>query len=122
MNDQTTKLLEQLASKLGTTSQYLWGVLLKQAPIEATIDLIQTAIIVLIGWILWKVHKKLMDDTSKISYSEHQEAVGIPMILLSIVVLVFFICAFCCSAEIVYGYFNPEYWALHKVLELMNSK
>ena len=117
MNDQTTKLLEQLASKLGTTSQYLWGVLLKQAPIDATISLIQTAIILLMGWGLWKVHKNLMNDDASISYSQQGEAVGIPMILATILWAVFFIAAFLCAGEIVYGYFNPEYWALHKVLE-----
>lgn len=33
MNEQTTKLIEQLAKELGTTAEYLWTVLLKQSPI-----------------------------------------------------------------------------------------
>lgn len=40
MNEQTVKLVEQLAQKLGTTTEYLWNVLIKQAPISAAIDMI----------------------------------------------------------------------------------
>lgn len=60
MNEQTAKLLEQLASKLGTTSEYLWNILLKQAPIDATVTLLQTLFLFFVGWGLWKVHKKLI--------------------------------------------------------------
>lgn len=39
MEEKTIKLIEQLAQKLGTTTEYLWAVLLKQAPIDATVVL-----------------------------------------------------------------------------------
>lgn len=34
MNEQTTKLIEQLATKLGTTVEYLYNVLIQQARVE----------------------------------------------------------------------------------------
>ena len=40
MNEQTTILLQKLSESLGTTSEYLWAVLIKQAPISATISMV----------------------------------------------------------------------------------
>lgn len=41
MNNEITKLLENLVQELGTTPKYLWNLLLKQAPLIAIVDLIQ---------------------------------------------------------------------------------
>ena len=38
MNEATAKLIEELAAKLGTTAEHLWGVLVRQAPISATVS------------------------------------------------------------------------------------
>lgn len=121
MNENTAKLIEQLAQKLGTTSEYLWKVLLKQAPIDATINLIQITLIVLFGWMLYKIHRKLMvkkdyDGYNETGYSHYEELAGIPMVIGGIVFAIMFICAFCCIGDVVNGYFNPEYWALNKVM------
>ena len=40
MNDQTVQLLRELAEKFGTTTEHLWGVLIKQAYISGVGDLI----------------------------------------------------------------------------------
>lgn len=37
MDHNTQKLLEQLAAKLGTTTEYLWGILLKHKAREESI-------------------------------------------------------------------------------------
>ena len=70
MNEQTTKLIEQLAQKLGTTTEYLWSVLLKQAPIDATVTLFQTLCVMLFGLALWKIHKHLLKKESEDKYSK----------------------------------------------------
>lgn len=40
MNDKVLEALQTLAEKLGVTAEHLWGVLLKQAPIDGTIFLV----------------------------------------------------------------------------------
>lgn len=39
MNEQTLKILSDLSNKMGTTTEYLWTILLKQGPISGIIDL-----------------------------------------------------------------------------------
>lgn len=121
MNENTAKLLEQLAQKLGTTSEYLWRVLLKQATIDATVNLIQITLIMLFGWMLYKIHRMLMvkkdyDGYNETGYSKYEEMAAIPMIIGCVVFAIMFIYAFFCIGNVVIGYFYPEYWALNKVL------
>ena len=40
MNDQTLELIRDLAEKLGTTTEHLWGVLVTQAYISGVGDVI----------------------------------------------------------------------------------
>lgn len=126
MNEQTTKLLETLAQKLGTTTEYLWSVLLKQAPIDATITLIQTLLIALFGFILYRTHKRFLKvvetEYSRYTiYSKYEEGAAIPMIIAFVLFLIFSCCAFLDINDIVNGYFNPEYWALDKIMNTMKQ-
>lgn len=124
MNENTAKLLEQLAQKLGTTSEYLWKVLLKQAPIDATVNLIQIMLIMLFGLVLYKIHRRLMkeDANNDTGYYKYEEMAAIPMIIGGVVFAIMFIWAFCCIGDVVNGYFNPEYWALNKVLSSVKQQ
>jgi len=119
MNENTTKLIEQLAQKLGTTSAYLWSVLIKQAPIDATITLIQVIIIIITGSVLYKAHKRFCNDDNKISYYNQEEILVFPMFVVAIIWGVFVIASFFCIGDIINGYLNPEYWALHHVLDCL---
>lgn len=126
MNEQTAKLLEQLANKLGTTSEYLWNILLKQAPIDATVTLLQTLFLIFVGWVLWKVHKKLLSKPPGQGYydsyyEEYDVGAVLPMILVTGVWGIMMIICFCCSGSIVSGYFNPEYWALKEILNALRG-
>jgi hypothetical protein len=113
MNEETTKLLENLANKLGTTSEYLWSVLLKQAPIDATISLFQTAVIFFIGYLLYKKRS--------IVNSEYDERLPIFVAVAIVWSIVSFI-TIMCIGDIINGYFNPEYWALQRVMDMIGSK
>ncbi len=119
MNDNTTKLLEQLAQKLGTTSEYLWTVLLTQAPISATTTLLQILLILLFGLCLWKVHKRLMkkkDDFSDNAYDKFGDGVSILMAIGAIVFVGMLVVCIFGIGDVINGYFNPEYWALKEIL------
>ncbi len=106
-------LLEKLAEKLGTTTEYLWKVLIKQAPINSLIDLLQYLIIIVGCFIWWKyakfTHKKVNDENwDDITYA----GPAITGVILAILVIAMF---FCLHTTIV-GFLNPEYWALKYIL------
>ena len=118
MNDNTAKLLEQLANKLGTTSEYLWQILLKQAPIDATITLIQTIGVILFGVLLYRLHKNFSKEEHGTydSMYHNNSGLAIPMFIACLIFIVLAIATFICMGSIITGYFNPEYWALEKIL------
>jgi hypothetical protein len=119
MNEQTTKLIEQLAQKLGTTAEYLWTALLKQAPISAMIDLVYLVIVTIMGIGLYKLHKYCTKETGEYKesiYEDKGELVIPAMVILAIVWVIFFIVCFFSIGNIINGFFNPEYWALKEVL------
>lgn len=125
MKEETTELLNQLAQKLGTTTEYLWSILLKQAPISATLDLIKMLFILFFGLILWKIHKHLMkkedrdDRYSQTLYDKYEEGARIPMIVAVIIFIILSISCFYSIGNVVNGYFNPEYWALRTILTVI---
>ncbi len=49
MDEQIEKLLRELAEKLGTTAEHLWGVLMRQAPISGVIGIL----VFVLNW--WRV-------------------------------------------------------------------
>lgn len=120
MNEQTSKFLEQLAQKLGTTTEYLWSVLIKQAPIDAWISLFQITLIVLFGVYLFKKHKALSvevksDYGRECGYDKYGATAVIPMIIGGLFFVIFGIAAFFCINDVVNGFFNPEYWAMERI-------
>ena len=121
MNTEITDLLTTLADKLGTTSEYLWGILLRQAPISATITLVHIIFIVLSGIFLWKLHKYFSKETDE-KYSMYDRGDGgleALIIGLSILILIIGIVLFFAIESMFNGYFNPEYWALNKILNTL---
>jgi len=123
MNEQTTKLIEQLAQKLGTTTEYLWTVLLKQAPISAMIDLMYLFIVTIMGIGLYKLHKYFTKETGERKeslYEDNSELVIPVMVVLIVIWVICFIACFFSIGNIISGFFNPEYWALEKVLNIIN--
>lgn len=122
MNDQTAKLLEQLAGKLGTTSEYLWTVLIKQAPVDATITLIQSVLVLIAGVALCRAHLYFLNDDNKVSYYNLREGLAIPMIVVSVVWFILLIGCFLLFESIINGYFNPEFWALDYIMGKLSSK
>lgn len=115
MEKETAALIEKLAAKLGTTTEYLWMVLIKQAPLDSTITLFQGLLIALFGWVLWKAHKKIetkdgYDGRSGLEYS-------IGMILCGLVFLTLSLAFFFEIPSVFYGFVNPEYWALQEILD-----
>ncbi len=106
-------LLEQLASQLGTTVEHLWGVMLRQAPYSAILDIIQYIIIAIAVFFWWKmaktVHRKIQGGWDEILYFGF---VGSGLILLA-----FCSAAFFSFPDTITKIVNPEYWAFMKIME-----
>lgn len=115
MNDQYAKLLTDLGNKLGTTGEHLWEVLVRQAPINSLIFFAFNIGLVIAAVWLSKVAitwgKKHRDD-----YSDFP-----PFLAPAIgAVILWFIIIFSVGTDIstaVAGFVNPEYAALHEVME-----
>jgi len=120
MNNETSKLIEQLAQKLGTTTEYLWSILLKQAPVSATIILIQILIIAIVGFFIYRFHKHLSNDDNEMSYY-NSEGLEIFMTVIGIVWVLLAFSSLFFIPRVIYGYFNPEFWALNYIIDFLNS-
>lgn len=123
MNEQTLKLIDSLSQKLGTTSEYLWGILIKQARIDSIIGIGYIILVAGIGYGLWNVHTKLLKkipsqneyEYSSNSYDKY-DTVPVIMIIVAIIWFVLAIIGFCYIGNVFTGFYNPEYWALDKIL------
>lgn len=112
MNEQTAKLIEQLASKLGTTAEHLWGVLVRQAPISATVGILCDALLIIAVYLGWK---KLL----KVNFDNWDNDMGKGMLFggLAIATAICLCAAFGSLQTEVAGFLNPEYWAIKQILK-----
>lgn len=122
MNEQTAALLNNLATKLGTTSEYLWSVLIRQAFIDGCVTLAQYAVLLL----AWFAAYKLLKNGKKIlEYADNHDLEGplvIGGILSAIALAICSVIAFCYLSIAFSAFFNPEYWALHEILSALPRK
>lgn len=114
---EVLQLIETLAAKLGTTVEYLWAVLLKQAFVSATISVIFIAFTIICGIFLFAFHLQFSrQQDSRYSIYEESDTTCIVMGLLGIVYVGLFIGAVINVENVIIGYLNPEYWAVSQLL------
>lgn len=115
MNENTEKLIRELAEKLGTTAEHLWGVLIRQAPITAITDLLESGILAAVcivgGKYLLRWHKKLQESGD----TDHPGFLMLYLGYLCLLVITI-ICVLCNVSEIANAFLNPEYWALKQIV------
>lgn len=107
MEKELIHVLDNLANKLETTTEHLWGILIKQAPISAASDLIAAlffAVFIVVTFIFTK-YKTEDGSWDAEAWLIWFVASFISMIFISIGVY-----------EAMIGFVNPEYWALKKIL------
>lgn len=118
MDENTAKLLSQLADKLGTTSEYLWTVLVRQAPISGAVDVLQYALIAIAVWLyikgLPRAHARFEAFDTELSGGFYIFGGG--FILVTLVLVAFF-----AVGNTVTAFVNPEYWALQHVLSAIKK-
>ena len=113
--EQVAKLLGDLAKQLGTTVEFLWCILIRQAHVEATLALagvVIGAVLLVIGvWTAIVAIKK---------YKEHEDVDdAFPYFVISGLA---WIASTGTLSVNIYNYIsismNPEYWALNKILSM----
>lgn len=122
MDANTTQVLNALAEKMGVAADYLWTALLKQAPVESTSDLIIGLVALPIAI---TVAYKLLRKGILIASNYETEGSGVVLSIASGIALLLSVIGECFFVSdltnILAGFYNPEYWALHKVLSLLAS-
>jgi Flp pilus assembly pilin Flp len=118
MNEETTKLIQQLADKLGTTAEHLWAVLVRQAPITSCVDVVVLIAAVIATVIsartLMKGVKGLKDGFENDGLNMSMAIVGSIVCLIAAIVLIICIAGLGTTAS---GFLNPEYWALKQIIK-----
>lgn len=121
MNDQAVVLLGQLAAKLGTTSEYLWTVLVRQAPVQSIITLGEYVLVAALLFSLYRFRAPVSGFFRAWADAEDfTAAIGIAISAIVLIVLVLS-CLFSFSGMVT-GFVNPEYWALNKILATIKAK
>lgn len=123
MDDKTLQALTTLAVKLGTTAEYLWGVLLRQAPITGAIDLAVmivwvTAVVLLIRLVRRKTAKPTKTEADRHPHAEWEEE-GAVLAWVGAIGLAFFTALIVGGnlASVAAALTNPEYWALRQIVK-----
>lgn len=119
MNENTTKLIEQLAQKMGTTSEYLWGVLVRQAPIDATANLLMLTILPIASYVVWRIDKRIYSTGLHLDEDDDPSLLGIGMAFISCVVWLFTFSTLFSIGDIIDGFFSPDFWALNYIMETL---
>lgn len=113
-------LLNKLAEQLGTTSQYLWSVLLKQAPVQASIMGFEYATTILLLFLLFKFRAAAGAFYEK-CHEDYEILTFICTIVLGLVAVIWLLACLFCVESFFTAIFNPEYWALKQVLRVVQK-
>ena len=123
MDEKTLQALTTLAEKLGTTAEYLWSVLLKQAPISAATDLVVIAawVFAVATWAKFvqrKTAKPAATENDRYPSADWSDDVGVGLAWISVFLsgLIVAIISGAYFSSIVAAIFNPEYWALKQII------
>jgi hypothetical protein len=123
MNEQTAALVSTLAAKLGTTSEYLWSVLIRQAPVSAYITLAEYGLTAIVFALLWKFRALINKGIRELFERNSTEIFGVVVVIAVVIFGVIWMIAMTVSFEsMVTALVNPEYWALDRVLHAVKSK
>ena len=117
--------LMTLAAKLGTTAEYLWGVLLRQAPITGAIDLaVMAAWVAMAVFLIRLVRRKTTtpaktkEDQCYRSAEWSGDSVTFAWAGAGAFALLTALIVGSELSNVVAALVNPEYWALKQILTL----
>ena len=118
MDRDVTSLLEKLSSKLGTTVEHLWSILIKQAAISGICNIVFGIVIVIFSFgcfyltqlVYSNVDKGVWDNTGYFAPA-----------ITWIIDIVLVICWFCELPTTIACFVNEEYFALSEIKDIIKS-
>jgi len=124
MDQKTLEALQALAAKLGTTAEYLWIVMVRQARVLFVVDLIMYALGGIALYALYKGIRACVEEDRKTNEKEPgNDKVGL-LLMMSLLI----VCGFCIVLAMCFYLpdtitkaINPEYWALQQILETVKG-
>ncbi len=120
MDGQVMETLRVLAEKFGTTTEFLWGILVRQAyvhGITAIVCFLLTSLCIFgWNWGVWRFKIPEEDNGDK--------RFGVYMMRLFGLMLVFIWTCFFLSGmfEVATALINPEYWAIQQVMKGLSGR
>ncbi len=123
MDDKYQALIEALASKLGTTAEHLWGVLIRQAPMSGIVDIvlcvtISAATVWFVALVKHNTTEPKATKENEYPYAEWKNEVAFIAWIAAFVAGVFALSYITNTAHgIVSAFANPEYWALKQLVK-----
>ena len=122
MNEQIQQALTELCTKLGTTVEHLWTVLIRQAYISGITNIVAITIWTTVCvWSFRFIQKKTTvpqkTETDQYPVADwHDEGKGIAWIIWGLATILFLLTAGSWASDIIGSLFNAEYWALKQLL------
>lgn len=123
MSDQAINKLSELAAKLGTTAEYLWAVLVRQAGISAIIDIMILLAITAAMSLFYRRIKINSLVPAKTEQNEYPRANWdsdqrlVMRVVFGCLLGVCVVTALLSLTNIFTALLNPEYWALKQILD-----
>lgn len=130
MNQQLVTLLSQLATKLGTTVQYLYGVEVKQAYVTALQNGLWFLLFVVIGIVSAVIGVRCYRKYQKVSAewferrgynNEDGTSEGLATVLCALGVLISVIFIMVFANNIIADLVNPQNWAFNTLMSLVSG-
>ena len=122
MNEQVQAMLLQVAEKLGTTAEHLWGVLLTQVRIKGITEIFFIILLPFLVWAWFKCLGIFQKKSAERDMSDGYEFLSALGLIFSAIVVFFFICgAVFDSPNTVACFINPEYVALKDLLGMLKT-
>lgn len=128
MKEELLTRLDALAEKLGTTGEYLWEVLVRQAEIQVYQDLLTSAVLFICGGVLLALGLYLLKQSTSYVWGGNEDSYTTMSGRANRKTgaffswagsLFFLILSLSHAASLLTPLLNPEYWALKQVLEVL---
>jgi uncharacterized membrane protein YidH (DUF202 family) len=107
--------LEAVASSLGTTVKYLWGIMVKQATVLAVMDALCLVGVCILAYGYYKFVKYA--SMSKWYEGYNSQGSWVLTVVLSVVMVALFLLAVALIPEMTTCIVNPEYWAFKEIIK-----
>lgn len=116
MEKNTEQLIRELADKLGTTTEYLWGVLIKQAAVYSYSNICFILFLGICVYFPFFLTKKLVNKM-KNKHNDYEIEMVFGTVVMGVFLIVFIIHVCVTFTDTITGLTNPEYWALQQILK-----